>query len=444
MRQTRRTANPAGSLDHPTRPAPPFRALPRPEAFLIRGESQARIRLSSSGRRWAIYLGREGTPDALDNYIRALSLWRARGYVWDDAVHAAFKAGEEAPRPGPAPAAAPDGPTLAAVVAAFLDWSRDTYRKGGKQTGTYPMDRSAMAALLATPGLAATPAAAVGARELAAFRRRLEGQTKPDDPARPRGERVSRYTAGTINRYLGRARYMLRWAASEGHVPGAADDVLPSRAGRRGRPGGPEIRAGAVRAPADRRSVVCVRRALRASGEHVAVAAMIALQQRSAMRPAEVCLMRPELVVPADLPGVHVYVPDAAADKVARAGERPTPVLLGPRCWRALRPWLDEAKGDGRPYVFDPRPWSRRPGRALPHYAPDRYAKIIAARCEALGVPRFSPYQLRHAGATRLERRPDVSLEDVMRQLRHTSARTTLGYIDPSIDERLAFAARHC
>src|SRR6056297_3658103 len=118
--------------------------VPKPEPTTVRGER--------------VYLGKADADHAADNYIRFLNLWRAAGHTWSDELSAAYKRGDDAPPPLAGPGDR-DGPSVAEVAARYLDWSAARYVKRGKPVGSYYTDRSAIKALLATPGLSSLPMA---------------------------------------------------------------------------------------------------------------------------------------------------------------------------------------------------------------------------------------------------------------------------------------------
>lgn len=145
------------------------------------------------------------------------------------------------------------------------------------------------------------------------------------------------------------------------------------------------------------------------------VAAMIRLQWWSGMRPGEICAMRRSEVDTTEAP--WVYCP--ARHKTATRGKRRR-VYLGPRSVEILTPWLDVAAGNE---VFG--------------YRQASYYNAIRRACRRAGVAHWTPHQLRHSFATRVERAAGIKITSTL--LSHASVTTTRIYVEE--DEPRAVAA---
>jgi len=177
------------------------------------------------------------------------------------------------------------------------------------------------------------------------------------------------------------------------------------------------------------------------------IAAMIRMQRLTGMRPQEVVLMRPGDVDRSD-PGCWVYRPHRHK---LEHHDRERVVFFGPRAQEVIKPWLDR---EPDAYCFrpgdavaarnarsrtnrktPPRPSEARrtrkpdpkraPGR---RYTKDSYRVAIQRACRRVGIPPWSPNQLRHAQATELRRR--FGIEAAQAVLGHSELGVTQVYAE--------------
>jgi integrase len=194
---------------------------------------------------------------------------------------------------------------------------------------------------------------------------------------------TGRLARRTINTYVWAVKRMFRWAAQLELFPEAGDvrNSLYSVG---------SLVEGATEAP-DYEPIEA------APAEHVAavvarggtLAVMVQLQQLAGMRPGEVVKLRPKHVDRSKQP--WEYRPPA--HKTVHRGKS-REVYFGPQARQLLQPLLDAGLQPDA-YCFLNR-------RGNP-YTPEYYADAIRLACDAAGVPRWNPNQLRHAAGTSAE-----------------------------------------
>lgn len=284
------------------------------------------------------------------------------------------------------------------------------------------------------------------------------GSLEPDDfrPQQFKDLRASWMSLGwhrtTIVKASGRIKRFFRWLVSEERCQpetlGTLLAVLPLPKGK--------VAENPPVEPVPLRDYL---RTIRRCGR--TVRAMARLQFYAGPRPGEVCRMRGSeihkegsirlgrrnLKIPR---GVWLFVPSRAKkDKSGRA----TVYLLGPRAQAVLRPFL---RDDPDAYLFDPRESRReweaekraarktpvqpsqadrskakplvQPGRA---YTVASYDRAITRAARRAGVPHWTPHQVRHAFASRIERETDLMTASTM--LSHEAPGTTLIYLERKI-----------
>ena len=356
-----------------------------------------------------VYLGAHDSPESHDAYDRIIAEWLAHGRV-DPA----------APKPG-------SSVMVGEVIAAFWRHAEVHCRKpDGTPTGEVENFRCALRLLRRLYGN--LPAAKFGALNLHAIRQAMI---------------VKGWCRNTVNRQTSRVRHVFGWAESFELVPVGTHATLKLVAGlERGRT---KARESDPVAPADPASVEAVLPLLSAP-----VAAMVRLQLLTGMRPGEVVILRPcDLDVSGD---VWIYSPEH--HKTEHHGI-PRRILIGPAAQRVLAPFLTrpttapcfspaEAEADRRAAQHAARTTPRSCGNTVgtnrarkPKRAPgDRYTvatyrRAIQRACDAAGVNRFHPHQLRHAAATNIRR--EHGLEAVQAVLGHAHARTTEIYAEANV-----------
>jgi len=238
---------------------------------LHRASGQARVRLrdSETGAVREIYLGPFGSRAARDRYHETLGAWLAGGRRLTPSGSASRLR------------------TLADLMAAHLDYARATFVKRGRPTSTYYSARRIAQLLLADERRASLPPSAFGPCALRAFAEELGSMRRPD------GAPI--YTRTTVNGMTQSLRGVFRWAAGSQLIEPAIAEALRLAAPlRRGRPVGKAGVTPRERTPVGPVGVDDVEAAL--AHCRPAIAAMARLQLATAMRPLEVCMMRPGLI----------------------------------------------------------------------------------------------------------------------------------------------------
>jgi integrase len=318
-----------------------------------------------------------------------------------------------------------DRPLLVAdVVAKFKEHAATTYvRSDGSPTGETEQVAYALDVLLELFGDVATTD--LRPRHLKAFRDRLN----EDECART-----------TINKRVAIVKRCFRWAADEeivsGEVAAALWSVRPIRKGD------PKYTESVPTTPVAR----CIVE-LTLTKCPPTLRAMIELQWLTAMRPEEVCIMRTVDIDTSAAP--WAYRP--AFHKTQRFGVERV-LYLGPAAQALVEPYISR---DVEAYLFRPqaamaernkakveaytppadaegdyRQWAsyraKQPkgnARYRPRYDSHSYRHAIHLACDAAGVPRWSPNQLRHAAKMRIER--DYGRYGAKAVLGHTREQTT-------------------
>lgn len=375
----------------------PARRPRSPSYRLHKPTGQAVVTLSGKD----FYLGRHGTEASRAEYDRLVAEWLAAGRT----------------PPAMSAAAAPDY-TVAELIAGYLDFAREYYRKGGGTTSEVENIRLAMRPLRRLYGH--TAAASFGPKSLKAVRAAM---VEADLCRREVNKRV---------RHVVRA---FKWAVEEELVPAAVHHGLRAVSG---------LRAGRTSARESKPVQPVPEAHVEAIRPHVApqIWAMIELQRLTGARPGEVCILR---TCDLDTSGpVWTYAPQR--HKTQHRGKERT-IYRGPRAQEVVKPWL---RPDPTAYLFQPREVvdaqiaARRRARRSPltpsqrarrraphrrrppgeHYTAESYGRVIAKACRRAGVPHWHLHQLRHGAATRLRKQYGIDV-----------ARVILGHSTPAITE---------
>lgn len=393
------------------------------------------------GKRERLYF-KADDPGLGAKYERTIEQYLARGRRWDpDAVLAPLL-----------PACCT---TVGELAAAYLDHAQHWYRKHGAQTEGYGETRRVIQFLLEDEATFDLPAGEFGPRRLHEFMVRLASRRRDDGR--------SELARSTINQYVSRLRMMFRWGAGLELIPA---DQLPGMDAVRGIPKGRSPAPGVapcrereqVTPPTIKQILACVRQC------EPAIAAMLLVQARTAMRPMEIRGIALDRLFPTASADVLVYHAPLKLEHLEGSSRR---VLIGPKAMRMLAPWIDSAQRDGRCILFSPaaneaarnrarsagrecykgnayRPEERRAGsRRRPpgdRYTKDSYRRAITRACERAGVEPFSPGQLRHLGSSRIANATDIHLAKSM--LGHTDIRTTQRYTHASLTREIDYAQR--
>lgn len=379
--------------------------MPRPRnvapSYLPHHNGQARMcwRDAAGNRRFKTLPGKFNSPESLAAFAR-LSL-------------------ELATSPAPKLSVTAGGPTVAEVMVAYLDHAEKYY---GEVSSEMTLIRSAMRPVQELYAL--HPAAGFGPLELAAVREWMVRR---------------KWTRKQINRQVGRVARAFRWAASQQLIPPtvvvALGTLAPLKAGRS------EAKEAPPRLPADPEHVAKV---LPFLPPHVR--AVVELLRLTGARPGEILGMTWGCL---DRSGdVWVYTP--ARHKTAYRGRVRT-ILFGPAARAVIVAHLNGRVPAPDEYLFSPRRQQqerfermrakrktkvqpsqkdrrkakpkRLPGETFTYHALGHAVKVA---CEKAGVPKFTPYMLRHLRAAEL--RAKFGLEHARAVLGHAGLGTTDHY----------------
>jgi site-specific recombinase XerD len=364
-----------------------------PKYALHKPTGQARVRLNGKD----VYLGKYGSPESHERYTEAIAEWQ--GALGEPVQQV----------------------NIATLTKLYLQWCKTYYRKNGRQTSEVNAVR-------------------ISLRHLNQKYRNL--QAGDFDSLKLKAVRQSMIDAGyvrtSINRHVTRIRAMFKWASAEKLVRESVWLGLKTVDGLK------EGRSRAVEAEPVGTVPDTYVDAVRA---HVTapVWAMIEVQRLTGMRPGEVVQLR---AIDLNMSGkVWEFRP---ADHKNRHHKRERVVLIGVKAQDVLRPYLTT---DLEAYLFDPyagraefigrkyRAGSRagvRNGRR--RYSIHGYSCAIKRACDAAGILRWTPNQLRHNFATEARRTAGVEVARVL--LGHSSAVTTEIYAERDLDAGRAVVAK--
>jgi integrase len=346
-----------------------------------------------NGKR--LYLGVYGRDTTQQRYLATVAEWVANGRELQSA---------------------PEQLTVAELCLAYWHHAKQWYRRpDGRPTSALCETKLALRALRQLYG--ATTAATFGPRAL----RAIQGQYIQEGLCR-----------STINSRVAVIKRAFKWAAGREMVPASAWHALQAVEGlRQGRSDAKEPGKVLPVAEADVNAIL----------GHLSptVATMVMVQWLTGMRPGEVCTMAPkDIDQRAD---VWIYHPPH--HKNAHRGHK-REVPLGPKAQALLRPFLNRPMDQPLFSPAESEQWHRQRRTAKRRTplgqgngigtnrvnAPKRrpssmfnanaYRQAIERGCDKAGIPRWQPYQLRHAAATRL--RAHFGLEVAALALGHSSA----------------------
>jgi integrase len=361
------------------------------------------------------YLGPHGTQASKIAYDRLVTEWLSRG------------------RTSPLNDQDDAGLTIVELAAAYRTFSREYYRKRGKVTREAELIDDMITTVRSLYD--DLPAQDFGPKCLKAVRQKWID---------------AGHVRGTINKQVGRIRRMFRWGVAEEMVPPMVLEALKAV---------PDLKRGRTEAKeSDPVQPVSEDHIQAALGRVTRVVAdMILIQRATAMRPEEVCGMKPGLI---QRDGeVWRYVPEH--HKMEHKG-RQRVIFLGPKAQSVLARYLLRSPDD---YCFSPkeseaerrteqherrqtplscgnRPGSNvKPKRSRPHrdhYSVDAYRRAIHRACEAVGIPKWSPNRLRHSAATEIRARYGIEGSQVI--LGHAKADVSQVYAERDESKAAAIA----
>lgn len=324
-----------------------------------------------------VYTGKYGTPEAEQAYREHVSRWLANGRKL--------------------PVGSSDRLTVGRIADLYDEHAGGYYRKAGEPTSYRKLVGRVMRDIKRLYG--ELPARDFGVSQF---------QTVRDSWLRPSETRAVPLARRTVNTQADCVRQMFRWAAERGHISASIWSELAAVARlRKGRSAASETEP--IR-PAPPDSVDAVRTAVRA-----VVRDMIDLQLVTAMRPGEVCALRP-----CDLDRsrpVWMYTP--ASHKTEHL-DRERAIPIGPKGQAILTPYLRPSMPTDRPIFRTVR------GNA---FDSGSYATVITDVCNRLGVEHWTPNMLRHSAATRIRARFGVEAAQAI--LGHSRVSTTEIYAEP-------------
>ena len=368
-----------------------------PHARLHKASGQAYIWVGGDVR----YLGKHGTEKAEAEYRRLRAEWQATGGVLG---------------------AKPKGPlSVNEVLLAFVKHADEYYRKDGRPTSEGELVRHALRLVKELYGY--RPAESFGSLALITVREAMI---------------ETGLARTTINKHVDRIKRTFKWAVARQLV---RPDVYGSLRSVEG------LRAGRSRAKEPARVAVVPEADVDAVQAVVseAVAAMIAVQRLTGLRPGEVVSMRVgDLATRGE---VWQYRP--RSHKTEHYGKERV-VAIGPEAQQVLRTFL---RVDPDAYLFSPveaearrlaarratrkspvQPSQRNRSKRSPRWKPGMaytvasYRRAVHRACARAGVDRWSPHRLRHNAATSIASKYGWEAARVV--LGHSSVQTTAIYVE--------------
>lgn len=399
-----------------------FRRSLVPSYRLHKQSGQAVVTLPDGlGSRRDVLLGTYGTAESRAEYRRVLAEWEANGMRQ------------------PAQSQSGSNRSINELLLSYWHFAQGYYVKNGKPTSQ--QDRIRMAIKPVREMYGHTLAKDFGPLALRAVQDQMVKLG---------------WSRGYVNQCVGCVKRVWKWGVANELVPGAVFHALQCVPGlKKGRTAAREC---PPIGPAPEASIEAV---LPHLTPHVR--GMVLVQWAAAMRPCEVVIMRPCDI---DTTGaVWAYTPES--HKTEHHGGRRV-IYLGPKAQAAIRPFLfapplatttaeallEPGSGsmpahiyqlnesgcrrrDPEAYLFSPREAAegylrqnercvryarkRKPGDC---YLVTSYERAIVNACRRVGVPRFTPNQLRHTAATAIRREAGLD-----------AARAVLGHRSPAITE---------
>lgn len=373
-----------------------------------RGSGQAVVTLCGRDH----YLGPHGTKASHREYDRLVCEWLANNRQ---------------------PLGGVDCLTTTELIVAYLKDAAKDYVKNGKPTRELPNIKAALRPVRELYGK--EPAAEFGPLALEAVREKMIGYG---------------WSRGNVNNMVDRVRRAFRWGVRKQLIPPAIIQALETV---------PGLRRGKCEANETDPIQPIADETVEATLPHLpaVVADMVRLQRITAMRPAELCIVRP---CDLDRSG-EVWIFKPASHKTEHHGKARL-IPIGPKGQGILlrylardeqmfcfRPCDSEAKrlndrhesrtvpmscgnSPGSNRVDRPK---RQPGAV---YTVDSYRRAIHRGCDRAGVERWSPNRLRHTAATAI--RKQFGLEAAQVILGHSVASITQIYAQRDLEKGLQVA----
>lgn len=383
---------------------------------LCRNKTRDRAFVLERGKR--IYLGKWGAPETEAAY----QLY----------IHNLTSRGPREPIEGA-------GVTIIELAAAFFEARAEYYVKNGKQTNQLARFRTACEFPVKYYG--STVANEFGPKRLLECRNLMETS----------GRFSRRYINTLITCFRSVVKFGVERELVRPETLTALQAIAPLKRGRSVAGELPPVQA------VDARIVETTCEALAPT-----IAAMVRLQRYTGMRPGEVCQMRAGDIF---VGGGEIWIYTIRSDKTdyRRPEWAKKRVPLGPKAQAILTPYLIEKEGEPDAFLFSPeaaaqeRALELRRARKTPatkqtrdrdarqkvrRYAPcydaGTYGRAIARATKALGLPRWSPNQLRHLYATEI--RAKFGLEASQLMLGHSNANVTQIYAERDFNKAIEIA----
>lgn len=343
-----------------------------PKYSLHKATGQARVWIDGQDH----YLGPYDSPESKQRYRELIDKWRLR---------------QENPTES--------NITVGQLVLLYDEHIASYYVKDGKPTSEVLCVKSALRPVVAM--FAKTPVSDFGPSKLLAVRKKMVDAGK---------ERKS------INRNVGRIVRMFRWAVAQEMCRPEIVTALECVDGlRKGRSKAVE------NAPVKPVPVADVEATL----PHVSkpIAGLIRFQLTTGARPGEAIRVRGcDITMSAD---VWEYRPES--HKTEHHGKQRI-ILIGPKGQDVVREYL---KTDLSAFLFSPRDAAKtnRPGE---RYRRDSYTTAVRRACRKIGIPEWTPNQLRHTAATRIRAAADLDITRTV--LGHSTIDITEVYADRDLE----------
>lgn len=405
--------------------------------------------ISGTGKRRKEYFGPETDPESRARYLAARDAWnRAREEA------AEIRARETEKRVAKrAPADARRIASVAKLVDLYVQHARRRYVKHGKPTGTADNIWITLRPFLLRFGTMMT--ADFGLDQLEEYQREL------DESGRLCRNQVNARIRIICGAFAWGARH--RTESGERIVPPAIAAELKMIE---------NLRRGYCQAKDHPRKLAVPIKTIEKTIRHLEkpVDAMVRLQLITGARPNEIRRMKAREITRAEK-DLWEYRPESyKTEHQERGGERKV-IFLGPRAIKILKPILARQEKEGREepgYLFRPadaaeirhrrsqaadakKTPSRRARdarraadprrRYADHYTSTAYREAVQRAAARAGVPDWTPYQIRKARATEIDR--SLGQDAAAIALGHRNIKTTLDhYIDPRTEQARELARR--
>ena len=400
--------------------------------------------ISGTGKRRKEYFGPADDPASRARYLDARERWR------NQRNQAAEQVTEPEPVEGEEFYA---GPVVADLVDRYLIHTREKYQRRGKPTGHHQTIWIALKPFLLEYGDVET--ARIGLDELEEYQMKLD--------------RSGRLCRQQVNARIRMICACFTWGARH-KDPDTGERLVPPATAAELRMI-ENLRRGYCRAVDHPRRLAApiddIKKAIKQMTGPVR--AMAEVQLLTGARPGEIRLMRAREITRAAR-NLWEYRPETYKTDRFDGGEGGKVIFLGPKAIKAIRPYLDAAEKNaasgGEGYLFRPvdaaavrREESagkkKTPSRAVRDalraasprrkygevYNADNYREAIHRACERAGVPPFTPYQIRKARATEIDRKQGAEAAAAL--LGHRNVKTTVDhYIDPRTEQARELAKK--